>query len=222
MNNLALELFCGSGSFSKVARTFGYETISVDNRRRKGVCEPTLKIDIEKVSSSLFSSLKPKVMWLGLPCDIWSVASGGLHLDKDFNPKTEKAEKHLALFYKSTQIIMESMPDFWFIENPRGRLNKYPGLYDFLEKANGVIKECTLSSYGFPTIKPTVIITNFRDLELKPLDPFGRGNKNKVPGLFDKLTKVQRQKTPEKLIKHILSQIEKHPDHSEIYPDLKL
>ncbi len=42
---------------------------------------------------------------------------------------------------------------------------------------------------------------------LKELDDFGRGAKNKVPGTFSNMTKVQRQKTPEKLIKDILTQL---------------
>ena len=209
MTDIAIELFCGSGSFSKVARSYGYETISVDNRRRKGICEPTIKTDVLKVCCSFFKSMRPKIMWIGLPCDIWSNASGGFHLDKDYNPKTEKAKKHLDLFDKTTKLITETNPDFFFIENPRGKLNKYPGLKEFLLRTDSVIKECTLSSYGFPTTKPTIIVTNFKNLKLKELDSFGRGAKNKVPGAFNNMTKSQRQKTPEKLIKHILTQVNK-------------
>jgi len=208
MNNIAIDVFCGSGSFSKVASSFGYEVISLDNRRRKGVCEPTLKFDILKVRSTLFKSINPKIMWFGLPCDIWSNASGGFHLDKNFVPKTEKAKIHLEIFKKTTSIIRETSPAFWFIENPRGKLKNYPGLLDFISRTDAVIKECTLSSYGFPTKKPTIIITNFKALKLKELDTFGRGAKNKVPGTFNNLTKVKRQQTPSLLIKDILSQIE--------------
>ncbi len=208
MKNLAIDVFSGSGSFSKVAHSFGYEVISIDNRRRKGVCEPTIKADILKVGSSFFKSMKPKIMWFGLPCDIWSNANGGFHLTKNYEPRTEKARRHLQIFEKSTSMIKETMPDFFFIENPRGKLKNYPGLLKFMEETDSVIKECTLSSYGFPTTKPTIIITNFKSLKLKELDDFGRGAKNKVPGTFNNLTKVQRQKTPEKLIRHILKQID--------------
>lgn len=204
---LAIEVFCGNGSFSKVARSLGYEVISLDNRRRKGVCEPTLKVNILEVQHTFFNSMNPDVIWFGLPCDIWSNASGGFHLDKKFNPKTEKAKLHLDIFNKTTQIIKSLSSGYFFIENPRGRLQKYPELHKFLKDTNAFVYECTLSSYGFPTTKPTIIITNYPDLKLKPLDSFGRGAKNKVPGTFDNLTKSQRQKTPEKLIKHILNQV---------------
>ncbi len=204
---IALDLFCGSGSFTKVARSFGYEVVSLDVRRRKGVCEPTLKADILNVRDTFFNTLEPSIIWVGLPCDIWSYASGGFHLDKDFNPKTEKAKVHLSIFDKTISMLKQLSPAYFFIENPRGKLRYYPPLLDFLSDVDGVIKECTLSSYGFPTVKPTNIITNFKNLELKDLDTFGRGAKNKVPGTFSNMTKVQRQKTPEKLIKHILQQL---------------
>lgn len=101
-----------------MAHSFGYEVISLDNRRRKGVCEPT--------KSRYIKSMQPKIMWFGLP-----------------------------------------------------------------------------------STKPTIIITNFKELKLKELDNYGRGAKNKITGTFNNLTKVQRQKTPEKLIKHILQQIDR-------------
>ncbi|MBP0902402.1 DNA cytosine methyltransferase [Mariniflexile gromovii] len=202
-----IELFCGSSGFTKVSRSFGHECLSVDIRRRKEICEPHLKMDILKVRSSFFESMKPDIMWIGLPCDIWSYASGGFHLDKDFKPKTEKAKIHLDIFYKTIQIIMDSKPKHWFIENPRGRLRNYPDHLEFLKNNAGHTFECTLSSYGFGTTKPTNIFTNYQALKLKELDSFGRGAKNKVPCRFDNMTKVQRQKTPELLYKSIIKQI---------------
>ncbi|MDD7885755.1 hypothetical protein [Flavivirga sp. 57AJ16] len=210
-----IELFCGSGGFTKVSRTLNVECLSIDIRRRKGTCEPHLKMDINKVRSSFFLNLNPFIMWIGLPCDIWSYASGGFHLDKNFNPKTEKAKRHLNLLEKTLDIIEKSNPDYWFIENPRGKLKKYPDLLKWLEKNNGTIKECTLSSYGFPTTKPTNIITNFKELKLKELDSFGRGAKNKIPGTFDNMTKAQRQKTPERLYKDTIKQVLEHRSKNE-------
>jgi site-specific DNA-cytosine methylase len=204
---LAIDLFCGSGSFGKVARSLGYEVISIDNRRRVGTCEPTLKLDIQKLPGTFFKSMPVKVMWIGLPCDIWSNASGGFHLDHAFNPKTAKAKNHLDLFHKTISIIKESNPDYWFIENPRGRLHKYPDLTEFVKKYSAHIYQITLSSYGFPSKKPTIIITNYPDLKLKALDSYGRGAKNKVPGSFDNMTTVQRQETPRLLIRSILTQL---------------
>jgi hypothetical protein len=202
-----IELFCGSGGFTKISRSFKIECLSVDIRRRKNTCEPSLKMDLLKVRSSFFKEMNPFIMWVGLPCDIWSNASGGFHLNKYFEPKTEKAQIHLNLFNKTIQIIKDSKPKYWFIENPRGKLKNYPDLIEFLKNNSGHCFECTLSSYGFETTKPTNIFTNYADLKLKELDSFGRGAKNKVPGTFDNMTKTQRQKTPELLYKNIIEQI---------------
>ncbi len=158
---LAIDFFTGSGSFATVARSMGYEVISIDNRRRAGTCEPTLKIDIRDLDPLAFSELNVKVMWFGLPCTIWSFASGGFHLDKDFQPKTELAVSHLQIL-ESMQLLIEKSPDvYWFIENPRGNLQKYPPFKKWLDLNHGEINYCTLSSYGFPTTKPTMIATNY-------------------------------------------------------------
>lgn len=207
MKKIVLDIFCGSGSVSTVARSLGYEVISVDIRRRKGVCEPTLCLDLLDLPDDFFCSLKPYIIWFGMPCDIFSNASGGFHLDKNYQALTDKAVLHLQVFRKMLAIIDKVQPTYFFIENPRGKLDKYPVFKKWLDLKKSVIYYCTLSSYGFSTTKPTMIATNYQALTLKPLDPFGRGAKNKVPGTFSNLTKVQRQKTPESLVRHIFSQL---------------
>lgn len=204
---IVLDIFCGSGSFGEVAKKAGFEVISLDNRRRKGICEPTLKLDILKVPGTFFSSIPVSVAWFGLPCTIWSNASGGKHLDKNFEPLTELAKEHLKILDKVLDIISQGNIEFWFIENPRGKLKSYPLFLQFLEKSGAQIFTCTLSSYGFPTTKPTNIITNFVGLKLKDLDTFGRGAKNKELHSFNNLTLVKRQSTPKDLIKDILKQV---------------
>lgn len=199
-------LFFGSGGFTKVSRALGIECISFDSRRRSGTCEPCVRVDINKISPDFFKSFDVFILWAGLPCDIWSYASGGFHLDKNFNPKTEKAKEHLKLFFKTMEIIKISNPDFYFIENPRGKLRTFPYVLEKEKNGQLFIYETSLDNYGFLTIKPTNIFTNFQNLKLKPISRFGRGNKNNVPGSFNKLTKSQKQKTPVKLYKSIISQ----------------
>lgn len=203
----ALDLFSGSGSFSKVSSTYGYDVASIDIRKRKNTCDPTLHIDILDLDIDYFNVNEFDVIWAGIPCDIWSYASGGFHLNDHFIPKTPKAENHLAIFHKTIQVIEHLSPVYFFIENPRGKMRHYPGMLDFLKRNDGVVKECTLSSYGFPTTKPTNIFTNFKELKLTEMDKFGRGHKNKVLHNFDNLTKTQRQTTPALLIDDILTQL---------------
>lgn len=203
----ALDLFSGSGSFGKIASTYSYDVTSIDVRMRKNTCEPSLRMDILDLDLNFFKINEFDVIWAGIPCDIWSYASGGFHLDRNFTPLTEKAVIHLEIFHKTIQLIEHLSPVYFFIENPRGKMRHYQGMLDFLHKNDGIIKECTLSSYGFPTTKPTNIFTNFKDLILKDMDKFGRGHKNKELHSFDNLTKSQRQTTPALLIDDVLSQL---------------
>ena len=199
------ELFAGSCSLSNALKSKGVQCTSIDIRKRKGICEPDLRLDISNVSSSLlivhYPFHKVNFMWLGLPCDIWSYASGGFHLDKDYNPKTQKAVEHIQLLNKCQKLIDEINPDIFFIENPRGKLRHYPPFVEWLKNNQAFELQLTLSSYGFPTTKPTSIFTNATDLKFKELDSFGRGAK--CNQAFNNLTTCQRQKYPGQFVDFI-------------------
>lgn len=199
------ELFAGSCSLSKALKSKGVQCTSVDIRKRKGICEPDLRLDIQKVSSSLlmenYLDHNVNFMWLGLPCDIWSYASGGFHLDADFKPKTQKAIEHIQLLNKCQDLIDEINPDIFFIENPRGKLRHYPPFIEWLKNNQAFELQLTMSSYGFPTTKPTSIFTNATGLKFKQLDSFGRGAK--CLSKFDNLTTCQRQKYPVQFVDFI-------------------
>lgn len=199
------ELFAGSCSLSNALKSKGVQCTSIDIRKRKGVCEPDLRLDIQKVSSSLlmgiYPNLKVNFMWLGLPCDIWSYASGGFHLDAEFKPKTQKAFEHIQLLNKCQALINEINPVIFFIENPRGKLRHYPPFIEWLKNNQAFELQLTMSSYGFPTTKPTSIFTNASGLKFKELDSFGRGAK--CLSKFENLTTCQRQKYPVQFVDFI-------------------
>lgn len=200
-----VEIFSGSGTITKALNNAGLVSKTIDIRKRKGVCEPDLRMDVMDLSARhIYDLLETKqvfFMWLSPPCDIWSLASGGYHLDDRFNPKTDKAKEHLKILKKSLALVREIKPVYFFVENPRGKLRHYPPMIDFLVKNGGMTKELTLSSYGFPTTKPTNIFTNAYDLNFKELDAFGRGAK--CDNNFDNLTKAKRQAIPVQLANEI-------------------
>lgn len=202
-----LELFCGSATFSKVFEEKGHKTFTTDIRKRKGVCEPHLRKDILELDISEIPFKSIQVLWASIPCDVWSYASGSFHWNKDGTPKTEKCKLHIQILKKSLELIEKIKPDYFFIENPRGRMRFNKCMLDFLERNDGTTKTITLSSYGFQTTKPTNIFTNLKQWQPKELDKFGRGAK--VPGTFSNLTKCQKQKTPRPLAEEILKEIEK-------------
>lgn len=197
----SVELFCGYGSITEELKHVGFSTFKTDIRRRKGVCEPDLKINIMELNGAADIPFnKVHILWASPPCDVWSYASGSFHWNPDGSPKTKKCLEHIEILKKTLAVIEEVAPDIWFIENPRGRLRHYRPFLDWLVRMEGKVKILTYSSYGFPTAKPTNIFTN-TDIEFKELGRFGRGAKSNFK--LDNISKGQKQKVPGALAKDV-------------------
>tara|TARA_B110000003_G_scaffold247539_1_gene258660 strand:- start:46 stop:672 length:627 start_codon:yes stop_codon:yes gene_type:complete len=146
-----LELFAGSRSFSKVAEEMGHETFAVDINDFENIDYVTdiLDFDPSKIP------FKPDVIWASPPCTYFSVASIGKHWNKDHTPKTEQAKLGVRVVKKTIEIIEMFQPDYFFVENPRGKLRKL-GLFDGIAERTTV----TYCQYGDTRMKPTDIWTN--------------------------------------------------------------
>ena len=192
-----VELFSGSGTIGKAFEKINRSIVfSVDIRKRKGKCEPSLRKDILDLTAAHIPFDNIDVLWASPPCDVWSYASGNFHWN-GLEPKTRKCLVHIQILKKTLQLIKDLSPVYFFIENPRGRMRYNKELINFLANNKGMIKSITLSSYGFPTTKPTDIFTNALSWEPKHRGSFGRGAKCSAD--FDNMTKSQRQKTPQDL-----------------------
>ena len=145
-----LELFAGSRSFSKVAEEMGMETFTSDFKPFDKIdyVVDILDFDINKVP------FKPDVIWASPPCTYFSVASIGHHWNKDHTPKTEQAKLGVKIVQKTLDIINFLKPDYFFIENPRGKLRKLDVVKDILRAT------VTYCQYGDNRMKPTDIWTN--------------------------------------------------------------
>ncbi|QDP47748.1 MAG: putative DNA (cytosine-5)-methyltransferase [Prokaryotic dsDNA virus sp.] len=172
-----LELFAGSRSFSKVADSFGYKTFTSDIKPFDKIDYVTdiLKFDCAKVP------FKPDCIWSSPPCTFFSVASIGKHWNKDHTPKTKEAILGCKIVIKTLEIIDYFQPDYFFIENPRGKLRKL----SFMQKLPRTT--VTYCSYGDKRMKPTDIWTNY----LLSNDLFGD---NKLQGWLPKPVCNNRQK----------------------------
>jgi len=168
-----LELFAGSRSFSKVAEEMGMETFTTDIKdfdKIDYVCD-IMDFDVSKVP------FKPDIIWASPPCTYFSVASIGRHWHKDHTPKTEQAKLGVQIVQKTLDIINFLKPDFYFIENPRGKLRK-------LEVVKGTPRTTVCyCQYGENRMKPTDIWTNhladwFNEKGWKPRKMCFNGNKN--------------------------------------------
>ena len=146
-----LELFAGSKSFSKVAEQMGMKTYTTDYKdfdKIDYVCN-ILEFDVNKIP------FKPDIIWASPPCTYFSVASIGHHWNKDHTPKTEQAKLGVKIVEKTKKIIKALKPDYYFIENPRGKLRKLEVLKDI---PRTTICYC---QYGDNRMKPTDIWSNF-------------------------------------------------------------
>ena len=149
-----LELFSGTGSFSKVARERGHQTftVDIDSYFKPDLCKDILELNIEDIP------FKPDVIWSSPPCQKFSVMTIGKswikNEDGSYTPRNEEVVKHLELHRKGLEIIKSLNPKFFFIENPRAMLRKMDFMKDIQRKT------VTYCKYGFMYQKATDIWTN--------------------------------------------------------------
>lgn len=202
MNNF-VEFYCGSGTMANTFKMNGYNTFTVDNRMRKGVCMPDLKKDMNLLNVKDIPFKRVKIAWFGQPCTPFSYAPGTFYFkDGQF---TAAAKPFLKLVDKTMQLLEDLNPDIFFIENPRGRIIEYEPFKQFILQKKLFIHTITLGSYGFHTQKPTYIISNKPWLFPFTNQKFGRGAKSAID--FDTLTTCQRQKYPALFCETILQLI---------------
>ena len=148
-----LELFAGSRSFSKVAEELGHKTYTTDIKpfdKIDQVCD-IFNFNLSKMEKKFGY---PDIIWASPPCTYFSVASIGHHWNKDHTPKTEQAKLGVKIVQKTLDIINFLKPDYFFIENPRGKLRKLDVVKDILRAT------VTYCQYGDNRMKPTDIWTN--------------------------------------------------------------
>jgi len=205
-----IELFCGTKSFSKVAKAFGYETFTIDNDKQHN---PTICCDILKVPIIQ----KFNILWASPPCTTFSVASISTHWKggkEAYIPKSKECIIGLKLLDKTIKIISKSKPKYWFIENPRGVMRKViDKIFKKYNISNYKRETICYCRYGDKRMKPTDIWTNCS--EWKPKDKLcfngcddhekaPRGSKTGTQGLKGS---KERGIIPSALFKEIFKQL---------------
>jgi hypothetical protein len=115
-----LELFAGSCSVGKVAKSLDMDVFSVDVKPFDGV---DLVADIEFLQPSDIP-FQPDIIWASIPCTTYSMAGISHHRESgvpisDFAMKSDRLSVH-------TLDLIRYYNCIYFIENPRGYLRKMP------------------------------------------------------------------------------------------------
>ncbi len=177
-----LELFAGTKSIGKAAKELGYEVFSTDYEPKFNTdyTVDLLNFDVTRVP------WKPDIIWASPPCTSFSIASISHHWTLDKKPKSQTAVIGYALVEKTLELIKYFEPTYWYIENPRGLLRKFP-IMEVLPIRNTV----TYCQYGDDRMKPTDIWTNNTKWIPRPMCKNGdpchiaapRGSKTGTQGL---------------------------------------
>ena len=152
-----LELFAGTGSFSKQAAKRGHTIFTSDYDPQFDTDYPVdiMQFDISKLH------FKPDVIWASPPCETFSVASIGRHWNMDRTPKTEAAIIGQDRVIKTLEIIEALQPGIFIIENPRGMLRKLPFMQHLYRYT------VTYCQYGDTRMKPTDLWSNSPNLRFR-------------------------------------------------------
>ena len=162
-----IELFSGTGSFSKVAKEFGHKTFCID--KFEGLGQLDLQVDLKNWDPG---SMKADFIWASPPCTTFSVASIGCHWKGGkgaYIPKTEKCKIGFEILENTIKIIAKIKPKYWVIENPRGVMRKViDELFKKHRLTNVRRNTVTYCQYGDNRMKPTDLWCNF-DWNTKPM-----------------------------------------------------
>ena len=159
-----LELFSGTGSFGKVAKSLGYEVLSLDLILPADIKADILEWDYKQYDKDSFD-----IIWASPPCTEYSilqnswigrVKKGELYTKEIQQRDMAEADK---IVLKTLEIIKYFKPLYYFIENPMGRLKDREIMRTPVALTYYVVDYCMYSDWGYR--KRTCIWTNKKNFQ---------------------------------------------------------
>lgn len=141
---VCLDLFAGLGGFSAAFEDADeWDVVTVDIAERFA---PDIQADVLDLRPGDLPNAD--VVLAGPPCDVFSLANTRQRYWHDTRrvPADPKSREHVALVFHTVGLIRALAPDYWFLENPRGRLRW------FLNEPRATVTYC---QYGEDYQKPT-------------------------------------------------------------------
>jgi len=153
---VCLDLFVGRGGFSQAFRdSDAWDVYGVDVAERfdADLHADVLDLrpdDLLDLVGGDRAAIDRFVILAGVPCTVFSparnITEGGDDAWDGDRPASEQSRDAVALVYHTLGVIKALAPDYWFLENPVGRLRTLLG------EPTGTITQC---QYGRPYMKPT-------------------------------------------------------------------
>jgi site-specific DNA-cytosine methylase len=151
-----LELFSGTGSVGKCCKELGLNVISLDL-----LLPATHQIDIMNFDYKQYPKDHFGIIWASPPCteysklqDCWlNKMKKGVLFTKEVQEENMKQADKLVL--KTLEIIEYFKPNYWFMENPLGKMKDREIMKD---KFYHIVDYCMYSDWGYR--KRTCIWTN--------------------------------------------------------------
>ena len=201
-----LDLFCGTGSVSKVALALGFDVVSLD------LLNADINTDVMDWDYTIFPPKHFDVIWSSPPCQYFSAARrsniGRFGITKE-SMETDILEKGVPVLRKTEQIIEYLQPALYFIENPQtGRMK------DFVDRPYYDVDYCM---YGFSCRKRTRVWTNLIGFDAKLCNKqcgsfvggchttTATGGSRKQKGQGSGTSKDSRYRIPADLIRELLT-----------------
>ena len=197
-----LELFAGTGSVGKAAKSLGWEVVSLDLDHR---AKPDIVADIMHWDYKAYTPGQFDMIWASPPCTEYSTAK--TVGERDLN-KADSIVKHLL------HILHYLQPKFYIIENPQtGMLKDRPFMTDL------PYRDIDYCKYGMPYRKRTRLWNNLHCWEPRDLCkhdcPASSGKKHKEiaqrgprPGnSTNRHTQSQLYRVPGELIDEIIQSV---------------
>lgn len=209
-----LELFAGSRCIGNAAESLGHNVFSVDWTNYDNI---DLIIDIEFLTINDIPFI-PDVIWASPDCTTYSLAAISHHRNgikplTDYAKKSDRVNNNLHKLINDFLLINPNLK--YYIENPRGMMNKMP----FVK--NIPVTTVWYCKYGDDRAKPTNIFSNnirslFNNEGWNPREQCYNGNKyckhESAPrgsrtGTQGKTNSYERSKIPLELCIEILTNI---------------
>jgi len=214
-----LELFCGTKSVGNVFQQSGYEIISLDFNPKFNATHTVdiLEWDFKQYVPDYFD-----VIWASPDCTTFSVATGGKYRTKAniyglANARQPQSNLANAMVLKVIEILKYFNCKSWFMENPRGLLQYFPPLIDFIRDTNSHKGLVFYANHGWGFPKPTNIWRNLPLwIETKPImkedtykiHTLADGRARRFYHTYNFKTSEERSKIPEALIQRLKNLIQ--------------